>query len=382
MQRNRDRSRYRGASLLAQATAYLNGIAPYYYWDFINNRALFASADVGPVTSTPGWAFTRPIEGYYPNLDGTLATFAPGEPRIGARGILIEGARTNLCLWSNDQTNAAWVKTNVTAALNQTGPDGVANGACSLTATAGNGTVLQSIISGSANRYGSIWIKRITGSGNIDITLDGGTAWTTIAVTTTWQQLGKAQTAVTNPNFGLRIVTSGDAVAVKFGQVESADFPTSPITTTTIAVARSPDVATVTGLSALTLFSDFVEFSTTSDTSGSFTRVLGSTGSIPIFFNAMTEVRTQNGAVTLAKTGLSSFAAGRTVKAAVSIAAARRALTADGAAVATDAQTWTMPTSLQFGNDAGASSFLHGFIRRAAIIDSTVSDASLQAMTV
>lgn len=44
-----------GLPLLAEATAYLGGIAPYNYWDFTQNRALYASADIGAVTNTPGW---------------------------------------------------------------------------------------------------------------------------------------------------------------------------------------------------------------------------------------------------------------------------------------------------------------------------------------
>src|SRR5579871_6199535 len=54
-------------------------------------------------------------------------------------------ARTNDALWSNDLTQSAWTKTNVTAALNATGPDNVANSASTITASAGNGTILQAI---------------------------------------------------------------------------------------------------------------------------------------------------------------------------------------------------------------------------------------------
>lgn len=36
----------------------LLGVEPRHYWDFTQNRALFAGADVGPVASTPGWSAT------------------------------------------------------------------------------------------------------------------------------------------------------------------------------------------------------------------------------------------------------------------------------------------------------------------------------------
>ena len=45
-------------SLSAAATAYLKGKTPYNYWDFTQNRAMYAGVDVGAVTNTPGWTVT------------------------------------------------------------------------------------------------------------------------------------------------------------------------------------------------------------------------------------------------------------------------------------------------------------------------------------
>lgn len=88
--------------LLGQATEYLNGIEPYHWFDFINNRALVAQSDVGVLSSTPGWSFARASAGFYTNADGTLTSFASGALRRGDRGVLIEGARTNSFLQSQD----------------------------------------------------------------------------------------------------------------------------------------------------------------------------------------------------------------------------------------------------------------------------------------
>ena len=82
-------------------------------------------------------------------------------------------------------TNASWTATNITPALNQVGLDGSSNTASSITATAGNGTILQAITSTSATRVQSAYCKRITGSGEIDMTTDGGTTWTAITCTST-----------------------------------------------------------------------------------------------------------------------------------------------------------------------------------------------------
>ena len=71
--------------------------------------------------------------------------FAPNVARRTDRGLLIEETRTNVVLHNRDLTNAAWVKTNMTAVKDQTGVDGVANSASKITATAANATVLQTI---------------------------------------------------------------------------------------------------------------------------------------------------------------------------------------------------------------------------------------------
>jgi len=165
-----------------------------------------------------------------------------------ALGLLVEEARTNLCLWSDDQTNAAWVKTTMTAAKDQAGADGIANSASSLLATAGNSTSLQTITSASATRVFSVLIKRITGTGVIEITTDNGVTWvdvTSAIDATNYIQVATGAQLVTNPVLGFRVVTSGDKIAVQFAQSEVGGFETSPIPTTTVAVTRAADTATV-----------------------------------------------------------------------------------------------------------------------------------------
>jgi hypothetical protein len=90
-------------------------------------------------------------------------------------GILVEEARTNLCLYSDDLTNAAWVKTNATAAKTATGRDGVANSASTLTATAANGVGLQLTTSTSAARSLGVYIKRRTGTGAVSVAVGEAT---------------------------------------------------------------------------------------------------------------------------------------------------------------------------------------------------------------
>jgi len=160
----------------------------------------------------------------------------------GPLGYLAEGARTNRLLYSQTWENAVWVASNVTKADNSAvAPNGTST-AATLTATAGNGTVIQDLgVVANASKTGGTWIKRKTGTGNIDLTMDGGTGWTTQTVTAGWTRISKNQT-LADEDFGIRIVTSGDAVYVWNGQVETATFLSSDIPATTVAVTRAADV--------------------------------------------------------------------------------------------------------------------------------------------
>jgi len=163
-----------------------------------------------------------------------------------SNGLLIEESRANRILWCRDATQSNWTKTNVTVAKTQTGVDNVANSASSLTASSANGTCIQTITLASGSRTGSVYLKRITGTGTIQVTLDGTTYSTVDLSTTDWRRIVLSGT-VTNPTVGIKIVTSGDAVAMDFGQVEDGIFVTTPILTTTASVTRSADTASLIG---------------------------------------------------------------------------------------------------------------------------------------
>jgi hypothetical protein len=167
-------------------------------------------------------------------------------PDATLTGYLSEPAATNLVLHCRDATNASWTKTNITAALDQTGIDNAANLASSLTATAANGTCLQAITT-SGTRSLSGYVKRLIGTGPIEITRDNGTSWTAITSSinsSTYTRVSIQGTSVTNPNIGFRIVTSGDAIAIDYVQDETGDIITTPILTTTASVTRNEDILT------------------------------------------------------------------------------------------------------------------------------------------
>lgn len=161
-------------------------------------------------------------------------------------GYLAEGQIQNRCLYSSDFTNAAWVSGGggITVGGSAAGPDGVTYTTITLTASGANGTLIQDLgVVGSAAKTGSVWLKRKTGTGNIDLTMDGGSTWTTKTITSSWARYSVTQT-LANEDFGIRIVTSGDEVYAAFAQVETQSFATSNIATTSGAVTRNADVLT------------------------------------------------------------------------------------------------------------------------------------------
>lgn len=160
-------------------------------------------------------------------------------------GLLSEPASTNYVLWNRDATNAAWSNTNITPLLNQTGIDGVANSASQLTATANNAILSQSFTHASAGRISSVYLKRISGTGAVQITIDG-TNWNTVNLENGLWNRGVV-TAQTLPNsvFGIRITTSGDSVAMDYAQLENAPNGTMasfPIYTASASATRAPDI--------------------------------------------------------------------------------------------------------------------------------------------
>jgi hypothetical protein len=142
----------------------------------------------------------------------------------------------------------AWVLTNVTVARTLTGLDGVANSASKITATSANGTVLQAITNASSARWQSAYVRRITGTGNVYMTMDGGATWTNITslLTETWTLIEIATQTLADPSVGFKLGTNGDAIGVDAVQNENnGTAGGSPILTTTTSGARSLETLTV-----------------------------------------------------------------------------------------------------------------------------------------
>lgn len=311
-----------------------------------------------------------------------------------ALGVRVEEARTNRVLWNRDLTNAAWTKTNITAAKDQTGIDGAANSASSITATAGNGTVLQSITSASAARITSAFVKRITGTGNINLTQDNGTTWTTVTVTSSWTRVEVPSATVTNPIVGFRVVTSGDAIAVDFVQEESGAFTTSPIATTTATVSRAADQISIATSLAPAIGSDVTLYAEALPTNQLQTsaRLMfqsddGTVGNrIMLSLRAGLDdldVRVDRASVNQLVVNVGSISATVMNKVALGVATNDANCYQSGASIATDASC-IIPsgqTTWRFGNHAASVGPLNGWLKRVLYVPRRMSNTELGNIT-
>ncbi len=211
------------------------------HYDFATDKSLVAR--LGPTLG-----ITRTTDATYFDSDGVLQTAASGAARFdhdpatsASLGLFVEEQRINVALHNRDSTNAAWVKSNMTAAKDQIGEDLVINSASSLLATDANATAIQAFTILSAAQTGTFSIKRLIGTGDVDITVDDGATWATVTINSlTYTRFAVTQT-LANPDIGVRLVTSGDKIAIDFQGLEAGAFATSRIATTTLAVTRNKD---------------------------------------------------------------------------------------------------------------------------------------------
>lgn len=234
-----DSDDYGGNSLL---TVYTLGSQPAGGGGFLESTLAYLGDGVSGVYVWGAQSESGNVVTNYVAVGSVAPTNTPLVANPTCNGLLVEEARTNRALWCRDATNSSWTKTNTTAALNQIGIDGVSSSATSLTATAANATCVQTVTLTSGSRTSSIYLKRVTGTGIVQCTLDGST-WSTVDLSTTeWRRIVLSGT-VTNPAVGVRLLTNGDAVAMDYAQIEDGLIATSPILTTAATVTRAEDVA-------------------------------------------------------------------------------------------------------------------------------------------
>jgi hypothetical protein len=406
------------AFLAYSAKTYLGGVAPYHWLDFINNRALYAGADVGNVTQATGYSFTRASDGYYTNADGTLTLFGSGALRRGDRGVLIEGSRTNLLTYSQEFDDASWATVNATVTANATtAPDGTSTADLLVadTASAQHRLDQTTTIAAAAHTY-SVFLKaggynfaniRI-GSLGVGINLTNGTtndlsAGCSVLVTALangWYRLALTRTAPGNDTVRINVTDTatlagsfvGDGTSGIYiwgAQLEAASFPSSYIPTVAAAATRAADVLTYTaGVSyPLSLWAEFERAVDTGTTEALLRVDDGSTA------NAMRLVVSTADRVFVDvnadSVGQGNSSPAQTIAVGAITKGAARADTDSNRACAngtlgpedTSATLPSDPTRICVGSGASGTEQPFGYIRRAAIFNSALTDAQLQTVT-
>ena len=194
------------------------------------------------------FTFTRASTATFLGGNGLIQTAGTNVPRIeydasgNLLGLLIEGARTNLALWSEDASNAVWVNTNITVAANSAiAPDGNTT-ADTLTASAVNGTQSQSFQPSTTNavRTYSRYLKRLTGAGNVTLEV-GRTASSACTLSSSaWNRCSVTDTVLTGTYAVVsNVVTvtatahgllTGDAVRLDYTSGTAADLSCASVT--------------------------------------------------------------------------------------------------------------------------------------------------------
>lgn len=170
------------------------------------------------------------------NRSGNLYFPASGEARyeyVNGKcfGLRISSGTTNylantLTFGTSGQT-WNWVQTNMTGAgtLNAIGPDG-ATSAVTLTATGANATILQNrgALGVVGTRRVSVWLRRVSGSGDIELTYNPAGGYTKVTLTSSWTRFS-ISAASGSANSGIRIATSGNVIEAAFPMVEITTNP-------------------------------------------------------------------------------------------------------------------------------------------------------------
>jgi len=240
--------------------------------------------------------FTRASSGTFTGSDGLIATASTDVPRFDhnpttgeSLGLLVEEARTNLLLRSEEFDNASWDLAAGTGSANATtAPSGslTADKLIAATTPGTTGQLFQSVtITSGATVTGSLFVKdggfdrlEIVLLSNNNTTPYGRATFNPIAGTITtaastanggtnasasvvaygngWYRLILTVTYPAVTAAGMRILSFNSDSAVGDGvkgvflwgaQLEAGAFPTSVIPTTTATVTRSADVASISG---------------------------------------------------------------------------------------------------------------------------------------
>ena len=355
------------------------------------------------------------------NSSGLIESVAINVPRLDYTGggcprILVEPARTNLLLRSEEFDNAYWLKTNITITANATtAPDGTFTAdKLTITTTLGIHQINRLSVVASSQCAMSIYAKAdgvntltiLDGTGNngsvfnlstVTVTNIGTGVGTIVSVGDGWY---RCITIVTTTGFRLYCPNSsssaGDGTSGIYiwgAQLEAGSNATSYIPTTTIALARNADVISKTGISSLigqTEGTLYAEINITTFNNGVFFSINDGTSANRIQMYKFTDNKiycdrtsaTQSGATSLGGTG-SALSVG-TYKVAFAYQSGNSYLYINGAQVgATSAATFTFGSmgKVNIGSRFDDTSIFNDRIELATLFPTRLTNAQLATLT-
>jgi hypothetical protein len=217
-----------------------NGVDGIFIW----GAQLVEGTDAKPYFATTNRQDVPRLD--YRNADGSLNSC----PRL-----LLEPQRTNLAL-NSQSFIPSWSTTPQTTALvlptTTIDPEGLKN-AVSIERVVGNTFGRIFSISTSVTYTNSIYVRRVSGTGNVELVGVNGTSINIgTDITSEWKRFSISETATsTTGRFYVRVISIGDVIEVWGAQLEAGAYPTTYIPTTTAAVTRLADAASKTGVSSL-----------------------------------------------------------------------------------------------------------------------------------
>jgi hypothetical protein len=346
---------------------------------------------------------SRASTGYNSDQNGFYVSFPNNALRfVYGVGPVIEESRTNDALWSRDMTNAAWTKVGMGTAKNAVGIDGTANSATTLTATGtassctASCTALQTITLGSTADTYSVFLKRVSGSGAVNITINNLVGTTACTLVTTGFKRCTVTATLANPVIGIQMAGLNDVIVADWNQMEPGSFVTTPIGPTTSGSAvRAADVVTATTVPAFgpayTLYASGTPEAPTSYGTSQYPISAGLTSSTNNFVG-MTRMFSSGQPVLLVIVGGSvtanqsisgsAWAANALGKVATAFSSGNQNATFNGGAISNTTGSIPALAEVNIGSVVNSSQYFNGTISRVALWPTTaLSSAQLQQIT-
>jgi len=365
---------------------------------------------LGASSLDAGITFTRASGATFFNSAGVLSTASNNVPRLDYNpstlaplGLLIEEQRTNLFPASNDFANATYwtvYGTAVATAGAGTGPDGLNSavnlaGATDITLSGNNIEESLSVSASTAYQF-SVFVKSNGGTTVILRLRDstgGSSSSSPFTVTSSWTRISLNRTMAVGATSVRCIIGATDGDILIYGaQLEAGAFATSYIPTTTTALTRNADVASMTG----TNFSSWYNASSGSLLAQYQPSVTGvNLGTVAISDGTLNNRMIIRGMTTSSQTVFIGVSSGSTqwndgfttatatsTKSIFAYATNDIAFTRNAATPFTDTSA-TIPTvnQLRIGSDADGTFLLNGHIQRLAFYPQRLPNATLQALT-